>query len=113
MYIFLNERNAPSVDKQPTVILDAWRVVETAAGQRRILAQMPGGSFRITSPLAAFDCWQRTATTSSGRVYEFAQAPTEDEFIRAAFAANAARPGLSNATDVSLQLWAEVQAARH
>lgn len=113
MFIFFNERNAPSVDEQPTVILNTWRVVETAAGQRRILAQMPGGSFRITSPLAAFDCRRWTARTSSGRVYEFGQAPTEDEFIRAAFAANAARAGLTSATDVSLQLWAEVQAARH
>lgn len=110
MISFINERDALPVEDQPVVSLHVWRVVETADGERYILAIMPGGAQRLTSALVSFDPLTRTARTTSGRCYEFLQAPDNDPFVCEVFAQRLIYSNLKATRDVSDAMWQEIQA---
>jgi ATP-dependent Lon protease len=64
-------RVGPPVSEQPYVHLVRWRVFEAADAQRFLAGfVLETGKVRHSSPVVELDLVQRTARTSSGRVYE-------------------------------------------
>lgn len=104
LILFTNERDSPSVEKQPLVKLRAWRVFRSAQGDFFIGARLGGGAIRLTSPLLRMDFVSGVAVTSSGRQYEFSGPPTVDQAAHQLITANALRRGLHGCADVS-DLW--------
>ena len=109
---FTNQRDALPLDEQPLVALHLWRVFETVDGKRYILAIMPGGAQRLTSALVSFDPVTRTATTTSGRRYEFHDAPSNDALVCEVFAQRLIYSNLQATRDVSDAMWQEIQVRR-
>lgn len=73
-----NVRDAPSVDQQPLVQMQHWRVF-LVAGQRHLLGWVSEGiTTRMTSPICEVRLFARQLVTSSGRLYELDGPPTED-----------------------------------
>lgn len=113
MIYFFNDRDAPSVAREPRSALTSWRIVETAIGDRHILMRLHGDRIRVSTALVQIDSTARTATTASGRFYEFLGPPEEALWFRVAFEANAYRLGLRQIVDVSDVLWATLRASEH
>ena len=109
---FTNQRDGLPLDEQPLVALHLWRVIETTDGERYILAIMPGGAQRLTSALVSFDPVTGTATTTSGRRYEFHEAPSNDALVCEVFAQRLIYSNLQAARDVSDAMWQEFQAQK-
>lgn len=105
MVLFLNDRQAPSVEAQPSVGLTSWRILELPWTEKRILMLSAEGVMRVTTAIVQLDLIARTATTSSGRIYEFQTPPETTPLIRAALVFNASRVGLIDGIDVSEDIW--------
>lgn len=113
MIDFHNERAAPSVEKQPCVELTKWRVIESATGDRYILALSPEGVARVTSAVFRINPSTRSAITSSGRVYEFLHPPEVEPVIRVVLRLNAFHCGLGSAVDISDAVWTSFRSLEH
>jgi len=109
MVYFINERDAPSVEIQPKVTLESWRIIETATGERYIVALLPEGTARVTTTVVHIDPRTRLATTSSGRIYELLNAPEHSPLICDMLNLNAGRLGLGATIDVSGAIWASLK----
>lgn len=105
MFVFLNERDAPPVEDQPTVAVNSWCVVQATNGDRHLVAILGSGSLRLTSALASFSPTQCELTTQSGRRYQLPGPPETRQPQLAILHANALRSGLHGAIDVSDEIW--------
>jgi hypothetical protein len=111
-FIFVNERDAPSVDEQPSVAVGCWRVIEAANGHQHLLAILESGAVRMTSPLAGIVKATGDLVTQSGRRYELLCPPETRHPQVTVLLANAARSGITCFTDVSDSLWQAVRTDR-
>lgn len=108
MFWFANERDAPDVVAQSTLVPAEWRILELPQGDRFLMAILSNGAVRSTSPIVSAIRDTPGVITSSGRAYLLTQAPATDPEAMLKLLGNAARVGLSNAIDVSEQVWAEL-----
>lgn len=106
---FTNNRPAPDVLSEPAVELHHWRILRRGNGTLHIAAQVPSGSFRVTSPLITMDLAQSTARTESGRSYRLCAPPEEDPVLRALMTANASRDLVLISDDISDAIWDAVK----
>ena len=108
MFVLVNERDAPPVTDQPTVAVSSWCVVQTANGDRHLLAFLETGSLRITSALATFDPQLAELTTRSGRRYQLLGPPEKRQPQLGLMRTRALDSGVLEPADVSDELWARV-----
>jgi len=67
--------NVASVNEEPELVLEGWRVYELKgvygdALSRHFVGTCSDGSGRVSSGIQVFDATRRRGTTRSGRVYE-------------------------------------------
>ena len=67
-------RSAPSVDDQPSAVVDSWLLLQLPSEDHdgydfRVVGRKSNGGWRVTTPLVALDLGTMTATTQSGRHY--------------------------------------------
>lgn len=110
--LFTTEHDAPVVAKQQVVRADSWLVFETEIGHVHLSLYLGHLVARLTSAVQQIDLHTRTLTTSSGQRYLLTDAPEFEEMKVALIRANAVRT-LGHVTDVSHELWTQVQAAAH
>lgn len=61
---------ARPVAEVPEIVLQAWRILETAAGDRHFVGFRPDrGTGRVSSAIASLDMHARVGITRSGRRY--------------------------------------------
>ena len=110
-FIFINERDAPSVAEQPTLEVGCWRVIEAADGHRHLLAVLDSGVVRITSPLTGVSEETGALITRSGRRYVLVFPPETREPQISLLLENAACVGLTGFVDISESLWRSIRDA--
>jgi hypothetical protein len=110
--LFLNERDAPSVEQQPRVNVHSWRAVKAMTGALHLSIHLGGITLRITSPVATILLPEAIAVTSSGRAYWLNCPPETDDTLKRLILANAQRAGFPEHGDVSEELWAQIEASR-
>lgn len=110
VFVFMNERDAPSLSEQPSVHVLSWRALRTSSGHLHLLMLREPGVVRNTSAVRSVDPARRVLTTSSGREYLLHCQPEEEPMAKAQLLAGAARMGLAASGDVSDELWAQFSA---
>lgn len=108
VFVFANERDAPSVSDQPSVHVLSWRAVQASTGALHLLMLRDTAVVRNTSAVQSVDPHRRSVTTSSGREYLLHCQPEEEPMAKAQLLAGAVRVGLAASGDVSDALWAQL-----
>lgn len=100
------------VEEQPELTLHSWRVFETETGERHLVGWCEEShEGRVSSAIEGFDAQGRRAVTRSGRVYELSKRPATNMDAEYVWTHWKARNGVAVATDVTLEVWALMQAA--
>lgn len=107
---FLNHRQAPSVESQPSVKLGHWRILVRADGELHLVAQMDSGSLRVTSKLHCMEVSRGVVRTESGRSYQLCAPPEEDELLRTLMELYALKHFMMITGDESQAMWDAVKA---
>lgn len=78
--VMTNLRVAPSVSQQPSVEVDAWRVIELPDGERFLIC-VPRGTqtLRTTTCINRVNAASRIVETHSGRIYHLECPPMSDD----------------------------------
>src|SRR3990167_8178174 len=105
---FTNERDGPDVAEQPVVTPAEWLILQSEAGERYLMAILSNGVVRSTSAIASVLRQPPAVVTSSGRMYRLVQPPAVDSEVRFMLFANAMRIGLGECSDISEQVWREL-----
>ena len=93
-----------SVDVQPLVTLERWRVRETSSGQRHFVGYcVENKENRVSSVIQSFDSNTRVGVTSSGRRYLLSGSPCFDGEARRIWEELAEEYGIGQTKDVSME----------
>lgn len=67
------------VDQVPEVVLEEWRILQTATGARHLVGlRQSKGTVRVSSAIMSIDLAARVCTTNSGRKYILVGDPSVD-----------------------------------
>lgn len=109
---FANDRDAPTVDEQPQVEVDSWRLLRAPEGTLHLVTlralSEQGGTVRVTTPITVVDQEAGIVTTSSGRRYTLMGPPEDRHIERELLLTGAIRLGMGAAVDVSVLAWDQV-----
>jgi len=96
-----------SVDVQPRVTLERWRVRETGLGQRHFVGHcVEDHEGRVSSAIQSFDITTGVGVTSSGRQYLLSGWPCFDGEAECIWWRIAEQYGISETKDVSMEFMA-------
>jgi hypothetical protein len=96
-----------SVDVQPFVTLERWRVRETRSGQRHFVGYcVENKEARVSSAIQSFDSGTAVGVTSSGRRYLLSGSPCFDGEARRVWEELAGQDGIGETKDVSMEFMA-------
>jgi hypothetical protein len=102
-------RDAPSVNKQPSMSLLQWRILELADGDRVLAGVLPERpTLRITTAVEAHQ--GRRFVTSTGRIYQLVGTPGSDPGILCCIAQQLLLLGYRMRSDVTEEHWNAIQA---
>jgi len=102
---FHNLRQSPAVDEQSSVELMIWRAFRTPSQTVHLVGVLPGtATVRATTQIIEVRPWGLEVLTESGRRYNLAAAPTEDDEWLSVIAARTLCLG-ADLIDVSGELW--------
>jgi hypothetical protein len=111
---FVNERDAPPPEEEPSMEMHSWRLMKAPSGELHLGTlrdrQTDRAVVRLTSALARFDVAARAVTTASGRRYVLIGPPESRPLECMAIRNGAAQLGLSGGIDISAQFWDQMQA---
>jgi len=106
LFLFVNERNAPSTEAEPVVTAGPWIVVEGVGKNWHLALATSAGALRLTTPIRVIDRHARVVTTESGRKYVLGRdsATGETAFMLFARASAFMPAGVKNATEAMQSL---------
>jgi len=105
-----DEREAPSVEQQPSTEVDSWRVIRAPSGKAhllilRSLSVAGRGTVWVSSPISKVDGQGCVVTTSSGRRFHLTRPPENRDMERDVMHCVAVKMGMGDAVDVSVYAW--------
>ena len=78
-HLFTNERDAPPLHMQPTMVAHSWRMLKSLPGTLHLVTlrdrDADRGVVRLTSAVVSIDLRAKRVTTSSGRRYSLLVPP--------------------------------------
>lgn len=107
---FVNDRQAPDIESQPSVELKHWRILLRGNGDLHLTAQMDSGALRVTSKLQYMEVASGAVRTESGRSYQLCAPPEGDEALRDLMRLRALKDLQMISGDVSDVIWAAIAA---
>lgn len=107
---FVNDRQAPDTESQPSVELRHWRILLRGNGDLHLTAQLDSGALRVTSKLQYMELASGAVRTESGRSYQLCAPPEGDKVLRGLMRLRALRDLQMISGDVSDVIWAAIAA---
>lgn len=110
LFEFVNDRQAPDIESQPSVELRHWRILLRGNGDLHLTAQLDSGALRVTFKLQYMELASGAVKTESGRSYQLCAPPEISEVLRDLMLLRAMMKLQMFSGDVSGVIWATIAA---